>query len=348
MLSSLRGRCSSGAGIAPTQGAAATWLPTPVRPAPPERGQEPPIWSGAAQDLSDVAPSREAQSVAALSHIDGGANARHARRSGRQGPASWTVAPAQPERRLTRQRSPNAPAIDVEIGVSNRHVHLSTARPAAAVRCGATYRGAPADAARSVRGFEAVAVHGPKGKLDAVRIVGPARNETQLEIAASDATLLGVEPPVAASGTFDGSVGGVTLIGPAGRSSSDAASSSRRVTSTSRRSTRSAGGSATATVSMFGAGPVPAPPRSTTCSFDREKAHATELHLDADEARAVGVKTGDPATIVGWQSPAARKRPLITERDVLRSGARSTTAPAERHPYAKCARSSGGVRHADR
>ncbi|HEY5417325.1 MAG TPA: hypothetical protein VIK41_20970, partial [Gemmatimonadaceae bacterium] len=38
-------------------GRATTWLPTPVRPMPPARGGEPPSWSGAAQDLGDVAPS---------------------------------------------------------------------------------------------------------------------------------------------------------------------------------------------------------------------------------------------------------------------------------------------------
>ena len=35
----------------------ASWLPAPVRPEPPARGHEPPVWSGAAQSLGDVAPS---------------------------------------------------------------------------------------------------------------------------------------------------------------------------------------------------------------------------------------------------------------------------------------------------
>ena len=29
----------------------ATWLPTPVRPEPPTRAIDPPVWSGAAQQL---------------------------------------------------------------------------------------------------------------------------------------------------------------------------------------------------------------------------------------------------------------------------------------------------------
>src|SRR5947199_9979169 len=41
----------------PSRGQAGTWLPTPVRPEPPSRGGEPPVWSGAAQLLADVAPT---------------------------------------------------------------------------------------------------------------------------------------------------------------------------------------------------------------------------------------------------------------------------------------------------
>jgi hypothetical protein len=55
--------------------------------------------------------------------------------------------------------------------------------------------------------------------------------------------------------------------------------------------------------------------------------HATELHLDADEARAAGVKTGDTATITAWRSPGTKKRPLITERDVVQLARRGERVP---------------------
>src|SRR5262249_27700727 len=50
--------------------------------------------------------------------------------------------------------------------------------------------------------------------------------------------------------------------------------------------------------------------------------HATEMHLDTDEAGAFGVKTGDLATLVGRPLSGGRRssqraaKPLITERDV--------------------------------
>jgi len=294
---------------------ATSWVPAPVRPAPPERGGEPPSWSGAAQDLTDVAPSanrdaapRFRASTAELTRATraaAGGKGAPPERSGRE-----------PERRLTRQRAANAPAIDVRIGVSNRHVHLSTADLAT------LFGTAPLTVARQLTqpgqfaAAESVAVHGPKGRIDGVRVVGPARGDTQLEIAVSDATALGVEPPVAASGALDGSIGGVTLVGPAGRVELRrgliiaarhlhlAPADARRwgLRDGDRLDVRCGTGARAATLHDV-----------LVRSGD---GHATELHLDADEARAVAVKTGDPATILAWRTPGARKRALITERDV--------------------------------
>jgi hypothetical protein len=94
---------------------------------------------------------------------------------------------------------------------------------------------------------ESVAVIGPKGKLDAVRVVGPARGETQLEIAVSDAVHLGVDPPVAVSGSLRDSTGGVI--------------------STSPRRILHGGDSAMATSSTFAVEWVRERQRCTACSF---------------------------------------------------------------------------------
>lgn len=104
--------------------------------------------------------------------------------------------PAGSEPRLTRPRPANAPRIDVRIGVSNRHVHVSAAH------LQALFGGAPLTMARQLTqpgqfaAAETVSIHGPKGRIDKARIGGPVRGETQVEIAAADAAFLGVDPPV--------------------------------------------------------------------------------------------------------------------------------------------------------
>ncbi len=53
-------------------------------------------------------------------------------------------------------------------------------------------------------------------KFPKVRIVGPPREETQVEISLTDAVFLGINPPVKISGNLKGS-SAATLIGPKGK-----------------------------------------------------------------------------------------------------------------------------------
>jgi acetate kinase len=63
---------------------------------------------------------------------------------------------------------------------------------------------------------EQVALAGPKGTIERVRVLGPARKETQVEISMTEQYKLGVHPPIRESGDTKGTPG-VTLIGPAGK-----------------------------------------------------------------------------------------------------------------------------------
>lgn len=56
---------------------------------------------------------------------------------------------------------------------------------------------------------------GPKGEIKGIRVLGPARPKTQIEVSVSDSFILGVKPPVRDSGDIEGSPG-VTLRGPKG------------------------------------------------------------------------------------------------------------------------------------
>jgi len=67
---------------------------------------------------------------------------------------------------------------------------------------------------------EKVNLVGPKGRVERVRVLGPARPETQVEISMTEQFKLGVQPPIRASGDIEDSPG-ITLEGPAGSVAAD-------------------------------------------------------------------------------------------------------------------------------
>lgn len=62
---------------------------------------------------------------------------------------------------------------------------------------------------------EQLAIVGPKGRIERVRVLGPARKYTQVEIAMTEQYRLGVHPPIRESGSIRDTPG-CTLEGPAG------------------------------------------------------------------------------------------------------------------------------------
>jgi acetate kinase len=62
---------------------------------------------------------------------------------------------------------------------------------------------------------EQLTIVGPKGRIERVRVLGPARKATQVEIAMTEQFRLGVHPPIRESGDIQDTPG-CTLEGPAG------------------------------------------------------------------------------------------------------------------------------------
>jgi acetate kinase len=62
---------------------------------------------------------------------------------------------------------------------------------------------------------EQLTIAGPKGKIERVRVLGPTRKYTQVEIAMTEQFRLGVHPPIRESGDIKDTPG-CTLEGPAG------------------------------------------------------------------------------------------------------------------------------------
>jgi putative phosphotransacetylase len=103
----------------------------------------------------------------------------------------------------------------VPVGLSNRHVHLS--KEHIEILFGKGYEltkfkdlSQPDQYAAN----EKIQAVGAKGSLE-MRVLGPSRGATQIEISISDCFVLGVKPVIKDSGDHDGTPG-ARLVGPSG------------------------------------------------------------------------------------------------------------------------------------
>ena len=101
----------------------------------------------------------------------------------------------------------------IPLGVSNRHVHLS------AVDYQALFPDHPLTVKKALKqpgqyaAEEAVTLIGPKGSLKNVRILGPLRSQSQIEISRTDARTLGVTAPLRLSGKL-ADTPGIRVVSP--------------------------------------------------------------------------------------------------------------------------------------
>ncbi|MGB7569368.1 MAG: phosphate propanoyltransferase [Chitinivibrionales bacterium] len=104
----------------------------------------------------------------------------------------------------------------VPIEVSAHHVHLSARHVEELFGRGHTLT--PAHELSQPGQFactETVDLVGPKGRVERVRVLGPVRGETQVEIAMTEQFKLGIHPPIRESGDLENTPG-ITIEGPAG------------------------------------------------------------------------------------------------------------------------------------
>ncbi|OGR51876.1 MAG: hypothetical protein A2049_08580 [Elusimicrobia bacterium GWA2_62_23] len=197
--------------------------------------------------------------------------------------------------KLRQERS----ALSVPVGISNRHVHLTK-------EDFKTLFGADADDTRlkpvkqpgQYACNERVTVEGPKGVLKDVRMIGPYRKYSQVEVSLGDARRLGAEPPIRDSGKLENSPG-IRLVGPKGSVmlKQGLILSKRHIHFNVKEGAAFKVKDGQEVRVLCGRGTD----RETI--FERvlcrvSDAYSLELHLDVEEANAAGLKNCDPAHIV--------------------------------------------------
>ena len=187
----------------------------------------------------------------------------------------------------------------VPIGVSNRHAHISQEHFEALFGKGAVLTkfrdlGQPGQFAAN----EKMDIVGAKGSIKGVRLLGPFRAQTQIEVSWTEAITLGAKPPVRESGDLGGSAA-LKLAGPAGsvevREGLILARRHLHCTPADAATIGLSNGEAVRVRVGRGGGRETVFEDTVVRVSDK---FSLELHLDTDEANAAGVKNGDLAYIV--------------------------------------------------
>jgi putative phosphotransacetylase len=185
----------------------------------------------------------------------------------------------------------------VPVGVSARHAHLSRADTETLFGKGHILTKKAELMGGQFAAVEQVTIVGLKLRaIENVRVLGPERGQTQVEISATDALRLGVQAPLRDSGDLQGSAA-LAVIGPAGAVYlNEGCIIAARHIHMSPKDALEAGVRDGQLVEARIENE-----RGLTLDNVKVRVHESytlEMHLDTDEANACGVKTGDAVTLV--------------------------------------------------
>ena len=142
---------------------------------------------------------------------------------------------------------------------------------------------------------EQVTLKGPKGIIERVRILGPERGETQVEISRTDSFTLGIKPPVRNSGDLNGA-SEVTIIGPNGEVTKNAAIIAARHVHATKENAVKFGFDGKEFVSLKVGGEKGGILENVYVRISDSFYY--EAHLDTDDANAFLINNGDEAELI--------------------------------------------------
>lgn len=185
------------------------------------------------------------------------------------------------------------------IEVSARHIHLST--DDANRLFGYTKLTKKNDLSQSnnFAAEETIDISGVKNNLSNVRVIGPCRAVTQLEITISDAYYLGIDPPeVLVSGDLEKSSGNLQIIGKKGKINlNKGVIVAKRHLHINKIEAEKIGINDRDNIKIRTKGKRPLIFEDVTVRVVKD-ASKTAFQIDTDEANAAGVKSGDFGEII--------------------------------------------------
>lgn len=185
----------------------------------------------------------------------------------------------------------------IKVGVSQRHVHLSQKDLETLFGKGYELTVKKVLMGKEYASNELVTLVGPSLKaIENVRVLGPVRKNTQVEISRTDTFVLKVSPPVRPSGEIAGSER-IVIVGPKG-----SVYLNEGVIIANRHIHLSPDGAAENGVKDGDRVDVRIDGEKPTLFYDvqvrvREDFHS-EMHIDTDDANCAGLKNGNKVTIL--------------------------------------------------
>ena len=139
-------------------------------------------------------------------------------------------------------------------------------------------------------------VIGPKGSFGSVRVLGPVRKRTQIEVSRTDTFRLGVEAPVRASGNLVGTPR-IKLRGPAGEIETNGLIiAARHIHMTPEDAGKMGLKNGDYVDVKLGDGARDLSFSNTLIRVSDD--FVTEMHIDTDEANAAGISVNSSAELV--------------------------------------------------
>lgn len=183
----------------------------------------------------------------------------------------------------------------ITVGISNRHVHLNNDDYRILFGERELIKRNDLSQPGTFASELTVTIKGPKKEINNVRVLGPNRSYTQVEVSKTDSYALGINPPVRSSGDLEGA-SAITIIGPNGELTKNCAIIANRHIHVDQkiREERGLVGVDQVRVKILGekGGII-----DHVYLKDSEEAYF-ELHLDTDDANAFLLSQDDEVEII--------------------------------------------------